>query len=59
MAHNPRKRTHQLGVEVKDSFLLIFFTVNVDGLKEVSNHFRSTLEVAIKIVTGFTPDCYR
>jgi hypothetical protein len=44
-ANNPRKRTHQLDVEVEDAFKKSI--PYVEGLKAVSNNFRSTLEVTI------------
>jgi hypothetical protein len=48
MAHNPRKRTHQLGVEVEDAtFFWQKFMANVEGFKAVTNRFCSNLEVAI------------
>ena len=47
MAHNPRKSTHQLDVEVEDA---VFKTKNVEiinGSKSVSNHILWFLEVKI------------
>jgi hypothetical protein len=48
MAHNPQKLTHQLDVAVEDAtFFFIFLMANEKGFKAVSNHVRSTLEMAI------------